>query len=163
MEPVGHLVPLGHHVPGQDLAEIGLVEELLQLGEVGVFDDPRLVGEDVQAAARGDQHEVDLGPVAAREHDRVAGLLAVEALEPVGAGAEVEFPGGRVVVAGVEGGDAVDVGDGVAIERAVDEGPAMDAGTHALLHQGGVEVAGSERDQSDRLHRGRDLEILILA
>ena len=40
-----------------------------------------------------------------------------------------------------------------AVERAVDVAAAVDSQNHPLLYKGSVEMTGSERDQSDWLHR----------
>ena len=45
----GDFVALGHHVIGDQPLRFGGVEGLLQLRQVGGVDDPRLVGENVEA------------------------------------------------------------------------------------------------------------------
>ena len=140
LEQICDLVSLGHHVPRQHFAQFRVAEQLFQFWEVGVFDDPGLVREDVEAVGDRVPHQVDLRAVPAREHHRVPRLLADEAVEPVRPGAEVHFPGGRVVAARVESREAFDVSDRIAVERAVNVAATVDSQNHPLLHEGGVKV-----------------------
>ena len=77
----GDFVALGHGVPHEHLVGVGVAEKLFELREVGRVHDPRLVGEDVQVVTDGGEHHIDLRAVPTRKHDRVAGLLAEEAVE----------------------------------------------------------------------------------
>src|SRR5438067_2465150 len=149
-EPVGHLVPLGHHVPGEHLAEIGVPQRLLELRQVGRLHDPRLVRQHVQVGADRRQQQVDLRPVLPREHDRVPRRLAEEPVEVVGPGADLDLPVGRLILAGVEGGEPAEVGDEVGVDRRIDEAPAGDAREHPLLHERGVEVSRGGSLESDQ-------------
>ena len=79
------------------------------------------------------------------------------------AGAKVEFPVRRLVRAGVEAHDPVDVGQGIAIERAIDVAAAVNAGGHLFLDERGVEVPRGEGNQANRLHEHAPPRMLLPA
>ena len=163
LEQVRDLVPLGHHVPRQ-APRAGRLRAgpLPASAKSSCSIDPRFVREDVQAV-------LDRQPASGRS----SGLLRPESTTVLpgcsrrkrssqsGPARRSISQCGRVVGSDVERGDAVDVRDGVAIERAVDVAAPVDAGNHPLLHQRGVEVPRCECDQSNRLHRQRILEVCV--
>jgi hypothetical protein len=110
-------------------------------------EDPGFVGEDMEAVSDGLLDAFDFGAVAAGENDDGAGLLLAEhAGEGVGAGVDVEFPGGGGVGALVEAGDAGEVLGEIEAERGVDRDEGRNGGVHLFLDEGGVEMGGIESD-----------------
>ena len=87
------------------------------------------------------------------EDDRVARALAQHALEEVGAGVDLELPGGGARPARrLKRDDAREVVDEVRAQRRVDVHRLRDARVHLLLDERGVEVAGVEGDEADLRH-----------
>ena len=145
----GDLVPLGHQVGDDHLAQFRLPQQVGQLRVPARVDHPRLVGEDVAVVPHGGEHPVDLRRVPPGDDDRRTGLFAEASGEEVRPGAEVEFPTRRPHRAAVEGGDAGDVADGVVVERGVDVHPAVHFRVHVPMYERRVEVPRREGHQSD--------------
>ena len=100
------------HVPDQHLAEVGLAAAALRAsGSRACSITHGLSARTCRLFATASRMRSIFGRFRPAEDDRVAGLLADEPFEVVGAGAQVDFPRGRVVGAGVERGDAVEVGE----------------------------------------------------
>ena len=70
---------------------------------------------------------------------------------------DLHVPGRRLVGAAVVGDDAIQVLDQIRPERREDIDARSDAGIHLLLDQGGMEVPGIERHQSNLSHRAAAL------
>ena len=105
----GHFVALGHDVQGHQAFRIGQIEGGLQLWQVGRFDHPGLVGQDVQSGVEACEDGIDFRTVAAGEDDYVAGPFRDEASKGVSAGMDFHLPGGWPLRAGVERGDSAEV------------------------------------------------------
>jgi hypothetical protein len=87
-----HLVPLGHDVPREDVAQVGFALHSLEFREIARVDHPRLVGQDVQPVRHGGQDQVDLSAVAPSNDDGIPRLLAEHPVEVISARANVELP-----------------------------------------------------------------------
>ncbi len=148
----GDLEALGHDVVGDHAFAIGLGEHGVELRQVGRGQDPRFVGEHVQAGAHRPRDAIDLRPVASGEDHGVARPLAQHPLEEVGAGVELHLPRGRLLGPLVVGGDAFQVLVEIPALRRIDVHARGHARIHLLLNQGGMKMAGVERHQADVGH-----------
>jgi hypothetical protein len=115
-----HLESLGHDVVGDDFLRVGFGERPLDLGQVGRFQDPGLVCQDVQASLHRRQDAVHLHGVPAREHDDIAWTVLEHALEVVGARVHFDVPRRRTLRAAIECGDPIEVLEEVPAEGCVD-------------------------------------------
>ncbi len=146
---------LGHHVVGDEPFLLGERHHLLELRKVPRGDQPRLVGEHVQARLDRGEDAVDLAAVAPRDDHDVARLVAQHALEVVRAGVDLEPPARRPLGALVERGDAAEVQQQIGPDRGEDVHGRIDARVHLLLDERGVEVPGVERHQPHGLCAAR--------
>src|ERR1035438_6013432 len=72
----GDLVALGHDVVRRQVLALGQRQRLLELRQIGRCDDPRFVGEHVEARLQGGEDAIDLAAISAGEHYDVARLAA---------------------------------------------------------------------------------------
>ena len=142
------LEALGHDVVGDELLRVGFGQRRLDLRQVGRFQNPRLVGQDVEAGLDRRQDAIDLHRVPAREDDDVAGTLLEHALEVVGARVHLDVPRRRALGAAVEPGDAVEVLEEIPAERRVDVHARRHAGIHLFLDERRVKMPGVEGHQA---------------
>ena len=145
----GGLEALGHDVVRHQAGAVGQLERRFERGKLRGVNDPRLVGQHVEAGVERRADALHLIAAAAGDHHYVARPLGAHSPQRVVGAVDVEFPVGGVVGAGVEAFDALEVLVKVLPQRRVDIAAAGDAGKHFLLHQGGVEMRRIEGDELD--------------
>ena len=146
LQLAGHLVALGHDVVGREVIALGQLERFFELPQIGGGDDPRLIGEHVQACLEGCQDAVDLAAIPAGEHHDVAGGGAQHLRHGVAGCVDVERPVGRVEGARVEQRDAGEIVQQVRSQRRIDGNAGIDPGVHVSLQQGGVKMPRIDDD-----------------
>jgi hypothetical protein len=133
LQLAGHLVALGHDVVGREVVAPGQRQRFFELPQIGRGDDPRLIGEHVQARLQGGQDAIDLAAIAAGKHHDVAGAIAQQLRHGVAAGVDVERPTGRIEGARVEQRDAVEIVQQVRSQRRIDGDARIHPGVHVFL------------------------------
>ena len=148
----GHLEALGHDVERDEPFLLGGGQGALELRQVVFLEDPRLVDERMQIGVERGLHAIDLPPVASRDHHGVPGMLLEHPLQEIRAGVDLELPRRRVARAPVEPRHPRQMVHEVGAQRRVHVHLCGNARVHLLLDEGGVEVAGVQRDESDVGH-----------
>ena len=148
----GDLEALGHDVVGDHAFAIGLGEHGVKRRQVGLGQDPRFVGEHVQAGADRPRDAIELRPVASGEDHGIARPLAQHPLEEVRAGVELHLPRGGLLGPLVVRGNAFQMLVEVPALRRIDVHARGHAGIHLFLNQRGMEMTGIQGHQSDLRH-----------